>query len=66
MAARTPQPKPRPLIAVGITGVVCGLATHDQLTSGSVDTPMLGALIVLVAFWMGRTIDGPLKKWLGL
>lgn len=61
-----PPVKQRPVVAIGITAVVCALATQDQLSSGSVDTPMLGALIVLTAFWMGRGIDGPLRKWLGL
>lgn len=54
--------RPRPIIAIGITGVVVGLSIQDQLSSGSVDPGLLGALLFLAAFWAGQTID---KKWFG-
>lgn len=53
--------KPRPAIGVGITGVVVGLSIQDQVTSGSVDPSLVGALLFLTAFWTGQGID----KWLG-
>lgn len=54
--------RPHPAVAIGTTGVVVGLAVQDQLSSGSVDPPLLGALVFLIAFWAGQGID---KKWLG-
>lgn len=56
---RTPNPKPspRPWLAIVITAVLLALAVQDQLQSGSIDTGLLGALVVLALFWAGQAVD---------
>lgn len=49
--------KPRPWLAILITVVLLALAVQDQLKSGSVDTGLLGFLVVLALFWAGQSID---------
>ena len=64
--ARDPNPerKSQPRISVLITVVLLALTVQDQLSSGSIDTPLLGADLFLVAFWMGQGGDALLSKWL--
>ncbi|HVQ60366.1 MAG TPA: hypothetical protein VMS60_15810 [Solirubrobacterales bacterium] len=33
------------------------LAVQDQLKSGSIDTGLLGAIVVLALFWAGQAVD---------
>ena len=53
---------PRPWVAITATGAVVGLAIEDQLKSGSVDTPLLSAVLVLIGFWAGQGIDRKRRK----
>ena len=46
-----------PWLAVLITLVMLVLAIMDEIRSGSVDEALIGALVALVAFWMGHGID---------
>ena len=52
-----PDRKPRPWLAVLITVVLLALAVQDQLKSGSIDTGLLGAIVVLALFWAGQAVD---------
>jgi hypothetical protein len=52
-----PKPSPRPWLAITITAVLLGLAIQDQLKSGSIDTGLLGALVILALFWAGQAVD---------
>jgi hypothetical protein len=52
----------KPWISVSITAVLLALTVQDQLSSGSVDWPLLAVDVVLVAFWMGRPIDALLER----
>ena len=52
-------------MAVGITIVLCALAIHDQLSSGSVDSTLLGALVVLAFFWAGQGVDRLMERLFG-
>jgi hypothetical protein len=52
-----PKPSPRPWLAIVITAVLLGLAIQDQLKSGSIDTGLLGALVILALFWAGQAVD---------
>jgi hypothetical protein len=52
-----PERKSRPWLAVLITVVLLALAVQDQLRSGSIDTGLLGALVVLALFWAGQAVD---------
>jgi hypothetical protein len=51
------KPSPRPWLAITITAVLLGLAVQDQLKSGSIDTGLLGALVILALFWAGQAVD---------
>jgi len=57
-----PQPERKPWISICITAVLVALTIQDQLTSGSVDWPLLCVDLVLVAFWMGKPIDALLER----
>lgn len=57
-----PTRKSRPWLAVLITVVLLGLTVQDQLSSGSIDTPLLIADLILVAFWVGQPIDALLSR----
>jgi len=48
---------PRPWLAILITAVLLALAVQDQLKSGSIDTGLLGALVILALFWAGQAVD---------
>lgn len=52
----------KPWIAITITAVLVALSVQDQLSSGSVDWPLVAADLVLVAFWMGQPIDRLLDR----
>lgn len=52
-----PERKSRPWLAVLITVVLLALAVQDQLKSGSIDTGLLGAIVVLALFWAGQAVD---------
>jgi hypothetical protein len=52
-----PERKNRPWLAVLITVVLLALAVQDQLKSGSIDTELLGAIVVLALFWAGQAVD---------
>ena len=51
------KPPPRPWLAVLITVVLVALAVQDQLSSGSIDTGLLGAIVILALFWAGQAVD---------
>lgn len=55
------KPKPIPLLAVALTVGVFALAVQDQLSSGSIDSALLGAVVVLTLFWAGQGVDRLLK-----
>lgn len=57
MAKRRRKRKPLPWLAVLITLVLLALAIMDEIRSGSIDEALIGALVALVAFWMGHGID---------
>lgn len=59
-----PERKIQPRLSHLITVVLLALTVQDQLSSGSIDTPLLIADLLLVAFWMGQPIDARLSKWL--
>lgn len=44
-------------VAATITFVLLALAAWDQIKNGSIDTPLLGALIVLGFGWAGWGTD---------
>lgn len=46
-----------PWLAILITLVLLSLAIVDQFRTGSIDSALIGALVALVAFWMGHGID---------
>ncbi|HYJ22618.1 MAG TPA: hypothetical protein VEW07_11430 [Solirubrobacterales bacterium] len=56
--------KSQPRISILITVVLLALTVQDQLSSGSIDTPLLIADLILAAFWTGQPIDALLSKWL--
>jgi hypothetical protein len=55
--ADRPSPSPRPWLAILITVVLVALAVQDQLKSGSIDTGLLGTLVILALFWAGQAVD---------
>lgn len=57
MARRRDRRRPLPWLAVLITLVLLALAIVDEIRSGSIDQALIGALVALVAFWMGHGID---------
>lgn len=61
MSSEPDRFKPRPRIALVLTGVIVVLAVEDQLVTGSIDSELVGALIFLVAFWTGQGVG----RWLG-
>lgn len=70
--APTPQPdrKPngsqnRPWVSLSLTAMLAGLTVQDQLTSGSIDTPLLIVDVILIGFWLGQPLDKLLTRLLG-
>jgi hypothetical protein len=67
----TPKPQPerkplaRPWVAIVITAVLLALTVQDQLSSASIDTPLLMADVLLALFWAGQSVDGFLSRYLG-
>lgn len=57
MAKARDKRRPLPWLAVLITLVLLALAITDEVRSGSIDEALIGALVALVAFWMGHGID---------
>lgn len=57
MAKARKPPSSRPWLAILITLVLLILAIVDEIRSGSIDGGLIGALVALVAFWMGYGID---------
>lgn len=45
--------------------MLAGLTIQDQLTSGSIDTPLLIVDVILIGFWLGQPLDKLLTRWLG-
>lgn len=60
---RKERAKPARWLAVCLTFFVCGLAAHDQITSGSIDLGYQAMLVLLVLFWAGQGIDELLPRW---
>jgi len=59
------QTKPGRFVAAAITFALLGLAIQDQLSSGSIDTPLLGALIIFGFGWAGWGTDRIADRVLG-
>ncbi len=61
MATGRDKFRPRPRVALALSGIIVGLAVEDQITSGSVDPELVAALTFLVAFWAGEGVS----RWFG-
>ena len=62
---KTPSNPRGRVVAATITFVLLALAVQDQVTSGSIDAPLLGALIILGFGWAGWGTDRIADRVLG-